>query len=349
MKRRRASMRDVAEAANVSVSAVSLVTRNRPGVADDTRERVWEAIARLGYEVTDTQNGERAPTIGLLIERGTRPAILDIFYGDVLQGFQTQAQQLGYQVLLHVFDRTHERFENITSSLRDKVQGFVVANDGDITQEMIAQIQRMQLPLVLVENYVPGERIPCVIGDNIVAGYTVTRHLISLGHDTIAVLQGPTKYSSLVDRLRGCLAAVAEAGVLIPTEWMPPPIGGSFERGYLQMQRILQMSKRPTAVVAIHDNTAFGAIEAIKEAGLQIPEDLAIVSIDDVAEAAETRPSLTTFRIPRVEMGQVAMQRLHRLIGGEPVIPVKSIVFGELIVRESCGARRSAREQSTTA
>ena len=333
-------MRDVAEMANVSVSAVSLVVRNKPGVADDTRQRVWEAISRLGYTVANPHEDGRAPMVGLLIEQGSMPAVLDIFYGEVIRGFQTEAQRLGYQVRLHMFDRAEERFDRMYTSLADDVQGLVIANDGDITAEMVAQAQTAQLPLVLIENYIPGQALPCVIGDNFTAGYTVTRHLLSLGHQAVALLQGPPKYSSLVDRLRGCLAAAAEARILIPVEWMPPPLGGTFQRGYLQMREILKLPERPTAVVAMHDKIAFSAMEAIKEAGLRIPEDIVIASIDDVAESPLVRPPLTSFHIPRAEMGILAMQKLHRMINGEPEIAVKSIVYGDLVVRESCGAHR---------
>lgn len=344
MKHRRPSMRDVAEAANVSVSAVSLVVRNKPGVADETRERVWDTISRLGYTISSTQNDGRAPTIGLMIERGSVPAMFDIFYGDVITGFQAEAQRLGYQVLLHMLDRRQESFEGIAASVREEVQGLVVANDGDITPAMIAQLRATRLPLVLIENYVADQSIPCVLGDNFVAGYTVTRHLLALGHRALAFLQGPDQYSSLVDRQRGCLAAAAEARILIPEQWLPPPAGGALERGYLQMEHILRLSECPTAVVAVHDRSAFGAYEVIKEAGLRIPEDIALVSIDGVAQSAHARPALTTFHIPRAEMGIIAMHKLHRLINGEPEIPSKTIVYGELVVRESCGAR-IARQQ----
>ncbi len=332
-------MRDVAEMANVSVSAVSLVVRNKPGVGEETRERVRDAMARLGYIVADSQQDGRTPAVGLLIERGVMPAVLDIFYGEVIRGFQAEAQRLGYQVLLHMFDRNEERFDRMYAGLANDVNGFVIANDGNITAEMVTQAQSAQLPLVLIENYISGRHLPCVIGDNFIAGYTVTRHLISLGHRSIALLQGPAKYSSLMDRLRGCLAAAAEARILIPVEWMPPPLDGPYQRGYLQMREILKQPERPTAVVAVHDKIAFSAMEGIKEAGLRIPEDIAIASIDDVAESAHARPPLTSFHIPRAEMGVLAMQKVHRLISGEPEIAVKSIVYGDLIVRESCGVQ----------
>lgn len=338
-KKRKPSMRDVAEQANVSVSAVSLVVRNQPGVSDETRERVWTVIHQLGYNVPESAAEGRPPSVGLLIERSTMPAILDIFYGEVIRGFQLEAQRLGYQVRLHMFDRAEESFDRMYAGLAEDVQGFVIANDGDITADMIAQAQSNKLPLVIIESYVPGMRLPCVIGDNFIAGYTVTRHLLSLGYSSLAILRGPAKYSSLVDRYRGCLAAVSEAGLVIPQEWTPPPSDGPYQRGYLQMHEILKLPQRPRAVVAIHDKIAFGAIEAIREAGLRIPEDMAIVSIDDVDESAHTRPPLTSFRIPRTEIGVIAMQLLHRQLSEEAIIPVKSIVYGELVVRESCGGK----------
>lgn len=106
------------------------------------------------------------------------------------------------------------------------------------------------------------------------------------------------------------------------------------------MKKVLALPRKPTAVVAISDKTAFGAMSAIREAGLSIPGDIAIVSIDNVADSVYTHPPLTTYHIPRREMGVLAMQKLHRIIEGRPEIAVKSVVYGELIVRESCGATR---------
>ena len=295
-------------------------------------------VGALGYVVANGQDDGRASAVGVLIERGSMPAILDIFYGEVIRGFQVEAQRLGYQVHLHMFDNAAESPGSLRTTLAGEVDGLVVANDGDITPQMVMQLEALQVPLVLVESYVPGRQLPCVLGDNFTAGYTVMEHLIGLGHRSIAILRGPRKYSSLIDRLKGCLAAAAAAGNLVPPEYRPYPISDHPRKGYIQMQEILQLPQRPTAVVAISDKTAFGAMEAIKESGLRIPTDIAIASIDDVAESAYTRPPLTSFHIPRAEMGVLAMQKLHRLISGEPEIAVKSIVYGDLVVRESCGA-----------
>ena len=214
----------------------------------------------------------------------------------------------------------------------------MVANDGDITPETIIQLNLPNFPVVLVESYIEGQTLPCVLGDNFMAGYKITRHMLELGHQKIAILRGPTKYSSLVDRFRGCLAALAEAGLHICPEWMPEPVSGHPLKGYVQMHEILEQADLPTAVIAISDKTATGAMEAIREAGLGIPTDIAIGSIDNTMESGYTRPPLTTVHIPKYEIGVLALRKLHRLIAGDETIPVKSIVYSELIVRESCGA-----------
>jgi DNA-binding LacI/PurR family transcriptional regulator len=333
MSKQRVSMRDIARAANVSVSAVSLVAREKPGVAVETRERVQRIMAELGYSVAAD---EKPMAVGLLIERSSVPVILDVFYGDIIRGFQIEAQRQGYQVLLHMFDRAAESLDKLRANLSDEVRGLVVANDGDITPELVVQLEAMRVPLLLVESYLPGHRLPCILGDNFTAGYTAMRHVIDLGHRSVAILRGPRKYSSLNDRLRGCLAAAAEEGLLIAPELMPQPVAGHPKKGYVQMREVLQLDQRPTAIVAISDKTAFGAMEAIKEAGLRIPEDITIVSIDDVHESAYARPPLTSVHIPRLEMGMLAMQKLHRLITGDTEIPYKSVVYSHLVVRESC-------------
>lgn len=342
MAKRRSNIRDVAAAANVSPSAVSLVIRGRPGIGPETRQRVWAAVNELGYELPATNGAAKSQAVCLLIEKGAMPVVLDVFYGEVIRGFQIEAQRLGYQVLLHMYDSSADTPKGLRDSLPGEARGLVVANDGDIKPEIVAQMHDIELPLVLIENHVPRHKLPCVLGDNFEAGYAVTRHLIDRGHRSLGILRGPTKYSSLVDRLRGCLAAAAEAGLLIPPAFMPWPVSGHPKKGYLQMREILSEATRPSAVVAVSDKTAFGAMEAIKEAGLRIPEEIAVVGIDDVVESAYAQPPLTTFAIPRHEMGVLAMRKLHHLITGDREPAAKTLVYGELIVRESCGGERAA-------
>jgi LacI family transcriptional regulator len=332
-------MRDVAQSANVSLSVVWMVIHDKPGVGPETADKVWASINRLGYTVKSNSKEQPGNSIGLLIEKGSIPAMMDSFYGDVLHGFQAEAQRSGYQVVLMMFDRTTDNLELLAKGLMGKIAGLVVANDGDITPAMVIRLKATGVPVVLIESHIDDQRFSCVVGDNFTAGYLITRHLLSLGHREIAVLPGPVKYSSLVDRQRGCMAALAEAGLIIRPEWMPPPVSGHPMKGYLQMKEILALDHYPTAVVSISDKTALGAMEAIREAGLRIPQDIAIVGIDNIAESAHSRPPLTTVHIPKLEMGILAFRRVKHLIHSEEAdIPVKILVYGELIVRESCGA-----------
>ena len=336
-------MRDVAEAANVSATTVWMVIHNKPGIPTDTAEKVWETITELGYVVKSidkdkADNNSQAEAIGLLIEQNSIPAISDVFYGDVIRGFQSEADRLGYHVVLSMFDRTTQNLDLLRTGFAQKVSGIVVANDGDITSETIMQLKIPNVPVVLIESYVEDREFSCILGDNFMAGYKVTKHILGLGHHKIAILKGPTKYSSLVDRLRGCKAALAEEGLIVPEHWMPEPVSGHPLKGYVQMREILELGDYPTAVIAISDKTAFGAMEAARETGMRIPDDIAIASIDNTLESGYTRPPLTTVHIPKYEIGVLGMQKLHRLITEEDTIATKTIVYSELIVRESCGS-----------
>ena len=339
MGKEKVSMRDIARTMGVSVSAVWMAVHDKPGLSPETHRRILDAIASSGYN-HKSLDAKPSQALGLLIEKSSIPAMMDAFYGDVIRGFQAQAQTTGYHVTLMMFDRTAESLESVIRIFTKKVAGLVVANDGDITPEMVMRLRTIRAPIVLIENHLDNQGIPCIVGDNVSAGYLVAQHLLALGHREIGVLPGPSKYSSLVDRLRGVRSALAEAGLLIRPEWMPQPVSGHPVKGYVQMKEILVLDHHPTAVIAISDKTALGAMEAIREAGLKIPDAIAIASVDNTVESAYTRPPLTTVNIPKYEMGVLAFQKLHRLIEGQDTIPVKTVVYGELIVRESCGAVR---------
>ena len=338
MSKSKTTMRDIAAAANVSVTTVWMVIHGKPGISPDTAQKVWSAIEKLDYRLRMSSRPPQTDTVALWIEQSSIPAISDVFYGDVIRGVQAEAERLNMQVIISVFDRNKHGFD--LNGLAKTVRGVIVANDGDLPAQTVLQLTARDVPVVLIESYTAGHRFPCVLGDNFMAGYQITRHILNLGHRDIAVLKGPSKYSSLVDRLRGCMAAMAEELLCFPPEWMPEPMSGHPLKGYVQMQEILALDRRPTAVIAISDKTAMGAMEAIREAGLRIPDDIAIGSIDNTRESQFTRPALTTVHIPKFEIGVLAMQKLNRIMMGEEPTAYKSVVYSELIVRDSCGAKR---------
>lgn len=338
--KRRASMRDVARVAGVSLSSVSLVAAEHPGVGDETRARILDAMQRLDYNLPSRPRRDRPRyTLGIISEQLVEPIERDIFYGEILQGMQLEAQQQGHRVLLHLLRPGDPETPLLHDDMADEINGMVLANGGDLTDGLIMRLANSRVPVVLVDNYVINQPLHCVVADNVTAGYQATKHLLGLGHRRVALLPGPRKYRSLVDRQEGYLDALVEHGLSGDPDLMPPPThhaGG--QKGYHQMLRLLNLPKPPTAVVAISDKTAFGAMEALKERGKHIPRDMAMVSIDDTAESAHTTPALTTVHVPRAEMGAEGVRRLLALLGGYAPRPTKTVLYTNLVIRESCGA-----------
>ncbi len=340
MHGRRPSMRDVARAAGVSAAAVSLVATGRPGVSNETRARTLAVMHQLGYvQRPRLRRDDDRYTFSIITEQLVQPIERDIFYSEVLQGIQAEAQRQRHRVMLNLLEGGESGVDSLLNSLRGETDGLILANGGDLTEGAIRRLVASSIPAVLVDNYVVDQPLHCVVADNVTAGYLATRHLLQLGHTRIGLLRGPRKYRSLVDRQEGYLDALGEHEIPADQLLMPVPTphaGG--QKGYQQMQGLLDTEHPPTAVVAISDKTAFGALEALKERGLQIPRDMALVSIDDVLESAHTTPPLTTVSVPRAEMGREAVRRLLALLRGESVMPTKTLLYTHLVVRGSCGA-----------
>jgi LacI family transcriptional regulator len=338
--KRRPSMRDVARAAGISLASVSLVASGRPGVSEETRARTLQVMDQLGYiQRPRPKRYDARYTLAIISERLQQPIEHDIFYGEILLGIQTEAQRYGHRVFLQLLEGGNAGVDTLLNSLQGETDGLILANGGDLTDKVIRRLVSGNLPAVLVDNYVVDQPLHCVVADNVTAGYLAARHLLRLGHARVGLLAGPRKYRSLVDRQEGYLDALTEYG--IPVDWtlVPAPThhaGG--QKGYHQMLNLLDLSQPPTAVVAISDKTAFGAMEALKERGVRIPEDMALVSIDDVAESAHTTPPLTTVNVPRSEMGSEAVRRLLALLRGDTPRPTKTVLYTHLVVRASCGS-----------
>ena len=333
-------MRDVARLAGVSLSSVSLVAAGRPGVGEGTRLRTLEAMRQLGYSPPHrTRHEETRHTLAIISERLIEPIERDVFYAEIMEGIQREAQRHGHRVLLHLLDSRVQGDDPHIDALWREIDGLILANGGDLTDSVIERLVASGVPAVLVDNYVVDLPLHCVVADNVTAGYLATRHLLRLGHRRIGLLAGPRKYRSLVDRQEGYLDALTEYGVPVEAELMPAPAHGSGQKGYRQMLRLLDLPEPPSAVVAISDKTALGAMEALKERGLQIPSQVALVSIDDIAESAHTTPPLTTVHVPRGEMGAEAVRRLLALLRKEAPRPTKTVLYTHLIVRGSCGAQ----------
>jgi DNA-binding LacI/PurR family transcriptional regulator len=334
------NMRDVATAADVSLSTVSLVVNGKPGVSQTRREKVLKVIKELGY----TADGRKSlPTetkvFGLLMESLSEASRSEGFYLRIVSGIEETAYELGYQNLLHVFRPNVDPIHSIRELMGRDVDGLIIANDGDVTLDVILKIAEAGIPIILVENY---QNIPIhsVTADNFTAGRVMTEYLINLGHRRIGGIGGPSKYSSLRDRIRGHQIALIEHGIPLDLSLQTLPVSGNPRKGYVQMQQLLSLAEPPTAVFAVSDRAAFGAMDAIKDAGLHIPGDISVVGIDDVRDSAYSTPPLTTFSVPKYDLGRTAVFILHDLINNKAIPPCRTVLLGKVVERQSAGPPR---------
>jgi DNA-binding LacI/PurR family transcriptional regulator len=334
------TMRDVAASAGVSLSTVSLVVNGKPGVSHDRRERVLKVIKELNYITGGRKkSGMETKIIGLLMESLSEASRSEGFYLRIVSGIEETAYELGYQVLLHVYRPAIDPLSSIRELMGRDVSGLIIANDGDITPNIIRKLADAGIPLVLVEN-IQGFPIHSVTADNFTAGRVMTEYLIQLGHRRIGALGGPDKYSSLRDRMRGYRIAMLENCLPLDPSLQSSPVSGNPRKGYVQMQKLIALPEPPTAVFAVSDRAAFGAMEAVKDAGLVCPDDISVVGIDDVRDSAYSTPPLTTFSVPKYDLGKTAVLMLHNLTLDKGIPPAKTVLLGNILVRQSAAPPR---------
>lgn len=328
----RATIRDVAAEANVSISTVSLFVRGQSRVSEETGQRIAAAIEKLNYIPRPRSQSSENNIFGLLIERLPLPAFSDIFYGEVIRAIEAQAKEYGYGVMFSIIEDGHLP-RMVTEN---QVRGVLFLGGSPTNDALATKLAEQGMPLVLVDNYVVGLRVDSIVPDNQWGGYSAVKHLIDLGHERIAIIEGPRKYKTLTDRLSGALRAAHDHDVSIRSEYRQSSLSaGRPRKGYLEMEQLLSLPEPPTGVFSISDKTAFGALEAIKDAGLKVPEDISIVGFDDVADSSHTVPPLTTVHVPKYEMGVLAMQRMIEIMNREQKLPVRTCVYTSLVIRNS--------------
>lgn len=345
----RPTMRDIARAAGVPVSAVPLVLANRPGVSAARRARVQEAIQELGYaRPLGSGRQTRRHRLGLVIEGRGIPIFTDYYYGEILAGIQAEAKQSGLAVWLHAFEPGTETIDDVARSAREEVDGLIIVSGGDMTDERITRLEQTGLPTVLVDNFVIGHNVHAIVADNFGAGYLATRHLLDLGHRRIAMIAGSRAYRKFAQRQHGYLNALAEAGITPEPSWQPPALtnagtAGEPRAGEIEMAQLLALApdSRPTGVVCANDRLAARALMVAHRAGVHVPDELSVVGVGDVDEATSTLPPLTTVSVPRREMGVLGVRRLVEMLKGSAPPPNKTVLYTHLVRRESSGPSRT--------
>jgi LacI family transcriptional regulator len=334
----RATIRDIADAAGVSIATVSRVLNGRPDVSPVTREAVLRVVREQGFSMNRSAralSGGRTGLVGV-----TLPIVHVEYFSRILWGASEALYEHDMRVVL--CPTMHERDREVTL-LEQLLQG---TTDGALllltreSNEELRALERKGFPFVVLDpRYPVDESTPVVSAAHWAGAKAATEHLVSRGHRRIGVITGPHGWVASVDRLDGYQAALAAAGVLADPDLIAK---GNFtgESGRAAASRLLSLPDPPTAIFAFNDEMAVGAMRVAEQRGLRLPDDLSIVGFDDLEKAEIVRPALTTLRQPLAEMGRMAVSLLTRLVEDQPIEAMRVELATKLVVRDSTAPPR---------
>ncbi len=334
MRKRRVTRKDVAARAGVSVTVVSYVLNDGPRpVSPATRARVEKAIEELGYypnELARSLRRQRSLTIGLLI-----PNLANPVYAEIARNIEDVCIKAGYLVLLCDSARDPAQEKRFVRMLRAKQVDGVIMIPSQNPLELINTLKAARIPSVVLEHDLPETHFIAI--DDLQGGRLGTQHLLSLGHRRIGLIRRHPSSALSSERFTGYRQALEAAGIAFDPSLVVECEPGQ-AAGYRSMQKLLALPEPPTAVFTHNDVLALGAMHAIWEADLSIPEDISMVGYDDIVSSGYLTPPLTTVKFPKARMGRQAAHTILELVQNNEDLPARKVVLPvELVVRASTG------------
>jgi LacI family transcriptional regulator len=338
LMRKNPTMREIAAKANVALSTVSQVLNNRANVALETRERVLQAASELGYRsrvVTGSPLVTPLATVGLITRRHNQERlIVNPFYSYIIAGVERECQRQHVNLMyanVEVDERNHA--SSLPGMLLDElVDGVIIV--GAFVEESIADIsRRIRHNIVLVDAYTSKEAFDSVLIDNFDGAVSAVDHLLEQGHRHIGLIgSNPDSYPSILERRRGYGAALAARG--LDPAYIEDGVH-SRQSAYEAAERLLRRCPAITAVFACNDECAFGVMNAARDLGYRLPDDLSVIGFDDIDLAQEVTPALTTIHVDKALMGTMALRLLRDRAGDPERAAISAVINTQLIVRES--------------
>lgn len=329
---------DVAAAAGVSFGTVSRVINNDIHVKPETRKRVLEAMQQLNFVANRQARslaGGKSNVIGMLV-----PDLGTGYIGEIIRGIDAELGDASFDLILYTTHRAATKEAGYVANMaQNMVDGLLLVlprNPADYT----GTLTRRKFPFVLIDHQGTGEDCAAVGATNWQGAFNATDHLIKLGHSRIGFITGWLDLGAAVDRLEGYKMALRTHHIPVDPDLI---YEGTFNQldGYTGAKRFLELGNPPTLIFASNDVMAMAAMDAVREKGLRVPEDISILGFDDIPQASLVRPALTTVRQPLEQMGRVAAQMLLEIIK-DPECRLKRIELPtELIIRDSTAKPKS--------
>jgi DNA-binding LacI/PurR family transcriptional regulator len=335
-------LKDVADRAGVSTATISRVLSGKGYVSPTLRDRVLATVAELNYVpngIARSMTQRRTHVLGLVVSDVTNP-----FFTAVARSVEDAAQEAGYSLVLCNTDEQLDKERAYVGVLREKrVDGILLA----ATTAETSHIQRLVdggIKVVLIDRGIPELSVPSVQVDNFGGMYEATEYLLALGHRHIAMITGGMSISTARERQEGFEAAMSDAGLLAhdgSEESLVVDGGRTTASGHAVALRLWDLPERPTAIVSWSNMTATGLLLALHERGAHIPDDVSVVSFDDLPHFALLDHALTVVEQPTYEIGRQACELLLHLLDLEAEVPAEAMQVrlpSRLIVRDSCRA-----------
>ncbi|MBN1963254.1 MAG: LacI family DNA-binding transcriptional regulator [Anaerolineae bacterium] len=338
---KRLTLEEIGELAGVSRATVSRVINNYPHIRPEVRERVERVIRETGYEpnlVARSLASNRSNILGLVIPSAGSLLFSDPYFPRLIQGISQGCDESDYTLALFLFQSEQKERNNLHSIYQKGILDGIIITASVLADPHIPQMIEYSLPFVMIGRPATHPEINYVDVDSVGGAFTAVDHLARLGYRRIATITADPDSTVGIDRRAGYIDALTHHGLPVEDARM---CAGDFTResGRAAMECLLP--QRPDAVFAATDAMAIGAMQAIEEAGLSVPDDVAVVGFDDFTLAENADPPLTTIRQPVQQTGRIAVQVLQGLLDGGGDDPQHIVLPTELVIRASCGASRS--------
>lgn len=336
-----ANRNDVARKAGVSGATVSRVFNNPDSVSPETRSKVQKACEELKYHpnvIASNFVKGISGNIGVIIPHIPNIHIFSVYYfSELLSGIGEALAEKGYDLLLF-FHKVRRNVENdyLQYFKGGKIDGCILLGTHRNDTGLL-KLKDTDYKFCMVNNYIQNSGISFIDVDNVKGSYEAVNHLIKLGHRDIAFLNGPSHFSNSIDRQTGYLKALREHNISFDNQYMLEGTYGK-KSGYLAASLIAKMKSPPTAVFSGNDRMAAGLVQGLKEKGIKIPEDIAVIGYDDSDTASILEPKLTSVRIPFYEIGKRCVCEFVKLINGEAQDGFQIFIDPQLVVRASSGS-----------
>jgi DNA-binding LacI/PurR family transcriptional regulator len=323
---------EVARRAKVSTATVSRTINGSDSVTPETAEKVLRVIRAMGYHPDTNARAlasGKSRLLGLIISDIANP-----FFPELVKSFEEMGLQNGLEVLVANTSYDPERMVHCVRRLMERKVDGVAVMTSEMDKDLISQMAKRQIPMVFLDTGKVRNLVSNIKVDYGMGIREAVDHLFQLGHRRIGFISGPSDLRSAMTRRSAFLKWFEHYGLLLDEKLIESG-NHKMDGGDAAMRRLLALSPRPTALVASNDLTAFGALHAISGAGLRVPEDISIVGFDDIELCQVTQPPLTTIRLSRRELGEIAFEALHTIIRGTSKTGHEYRVDTRLVVRNS--------------